>query len=87
MAKFKRELKRIIVLTLATLFLLIGLAGLVLPVLQGWLFLALSLILFSMYSPSLRAWIDRHTEKYPRLHSVVGRAQRWTTRVFGAPEV
>lgn len=74
-------------LTLAGAFLLLGLAGLVLPVLQGWLFLAISAILFSMYSPSMRAWIDRHTEKYPKLHKVVGTAQAWTSKVFGAPEV
>jgi uncharacterized membrane protein YbaN (DUF454 family) len=87
MAMLKRQLKRILVLTLATVFLLLGLAGLVLPVLQGWLFLAISAILFSMYSPALRAFIDKHTVKYPRLHRVVGKAQDWTTRVFGAPEV
>ena len=83
----KRQGKKILVLTLATVFLLLGLAGLVLPLLQGWFFLALSAILFSMYSPSLRAWIDRHTIKYPKIHAFVGKAQDWTTKVFGAPEV
>lgn len=87
MKRFKKELKRVAVLTLASLFLLLGLAGLVLPVLQGWLFLAISAILFSMYSPSMRAWIDEHTVRYPKLHKVVGKAQDWTTKVFGAPEV
>lgn len=83
----RKQLKRIIVLSIATLFLLLGLAGLVLPVLQGWFFLALSLILFSLYSPALRAWIDRHTIKYPKIHAFVGKANDWTTKVFGAPEV
>lgn len=83
----KRKIKRIIVLTLATVFLVLGVAGLVLPVLQGWLFLAISALLFSMYSPAMRAWIDKHTIKYPKLHKVVGKAQAWTTKVFGAPEV
>jgi uncharacterized protein len=83
----KKQVKKIFVLSVATLFLLLGLAGLVLPILQGWLFLAISAILFSMYSPRLREWIDRHTVKYPRLHRMVGKAQTWTTKVFGAPEV
>lgn len=87
MAMIKRQLKRILVLSLATIFLLLGLAGLVLPVLQGWFFLALSLLLFSMYSPALRAWIHRHTVKYPRIHPYIHRAQEWTTKVFGAPEI
>lgn len=86
MARVKKELKRILVLSLATVFLLLGLAGLVLPVLQGWLFLAISALLFSMYSPAMRRWIDTHTVKYPKIHAFVGRAQTWTTRVFGAPE-
>lgn len=87
MAKLKKQLKKIVVLTFAGIFFVLGLAGLVLPVLQGWLFLAISALLFSMYSPSLRAWLDRHTVKYPKLHAFVGKAQEWTTRVFGAPEV
>ena len=66
--------------------LLIGLAGLVLPVLQGWLFLAISALLFSMYPPGLRSWIDRHTIKYPKIHAFVGKAQAWTVKVIGAPE-
>jgi uncharacterized membrane protein YbaN (DUF454 family) len=83
----KKQIKKIVILALATLFLIAGLAGLVLPVLQGWLFLAISALLFSMYSPTLRAFIDKHTVKYPRIHKFVDKAQDWTTRVFGAPEV
>jgi uncharacterized protein len=87
MARVKKELKKVLILTLATVFLLLGLAGLVLPILQGWLFLAISALLFSMYSPKIRMWIDTHTVKYPKIHKFVGRAQDWTTKVFGAPEV
>lgn len=83
----KAKLKKALVLTLASLFFVAGLAGLVLPFLQGWLFLAISAILFSMYSPRLRAWIEHHTVKFPWLHRFVERANDWTTKVFGAPEV
>ncbi len=87
MAMLKKKLKKALVLTLATLFFLLGLAGLVLPLLQGWLFLAISALLFSMYSPRIREFIDRHTVKYPKIHTFVGRANDWTTKIFGAPEV
>lgn len=87
MAKLKRQAKKIIVLTLASIFFVLGIAGSVLPVLQGWLFFAISAILFSMYSPRLRAWIEKHSVKYPKLHAVIGKANDWTAKVFGAPEV
>lgn len=82
----QRELKRIFILTLATFFLLLGLAGLVLPILQGWLFLAISILLFSLYAPRLRAWIDRHTVRWPKLHAAVGKAEEWIIKVVGRPE-
>lgn len=82
----KKHAKRVLILTLGVLFLLLGLAGLVLPILQGWLFLAISLLLFSLYSPGLRAWLDRHTVRYPHLHRAIERANAWIVRIFGAPE-
>jgi hypothetical protein len=60
---------------------------LVLPILQGWLFLAIGALLLSMYSPSLRAFIYRHTSKFPKFHVWVLKTDEWTTKVFGAPEV
>lgn len=84
---FKKKLKRVLVITLGIFFIFVGLAGLVLPIIQGWFFLLLGGLLLSMYSPSLRAFIDRHTVKYPKIHAFVGKAERWTERVFGAPDV
>jgi uncharacterized membrane protein YbaN (DUF454 family) len=83
----KNKLKRILVISLGILSILVGLAGLVLPVLQGWFFLAIGALLLSMYSPRLRAWIYHHTSKFPKLHAWVLKADEWTTKVFGAPEV
>ena len=83
----KKKLKRVLVIALGSFFILVGLAGLVLPILQGWFFLVLGGLLLSMYSPSLRAFIDRHTVRYPKIHAFVAKAQAWTERVFGAPEV
>lgn len=83
----KKKLKKYFIITLGVLFIIVGLAGLVLPVLQGWFFLAIGALLLSMYSPGIRTWMDRHTARYPKLHAFVERAQGWTTKVFGAPDV
>ncbi|MDB5225389.1 MAG: hypothetical protein JWL87_341 [Candidatus Adlerbacteria bacterium] len=86
-SKIKKKLKRVFIVTLGVLFIIVGLLGLVLPLLQGWFFLAIGGLLLSMYSPGIRTWMDRHTIKYPKLHAFVQRAHTWTERVFGAPEV
>jgi uncharacterized membrane protein YbaN (DUF454 family) len=85
--RIRKQLKRFLVITLGVLSIIIGLAGLVLPILQGWLFLAIGILLLSMYSPGLRRWLYRHTSKFPKLHAVVVKMEAWTTRVIGAPEV
>jgi uncharacterized protein len=87
MREIKRNLKRILVLTLGIFFIVLGLAGLVLPILQGWLFLLIGALLLSMYSPAIRSSIDRRTAPYPKIHAFVERAQGWIVKVFGAPEV
>jgi hypothetical protein len=44
------------------------------------------LLLFSLYSPRLRRWLDQHTVRYPHLHRTIERANAWIVRIFGAPE-
>ncbi len=73
-------------LSLAVLFIVLGLVGLVLPFLQGFLFLAIGILLLSLYSPTVRHWLDTHTVKYPKLHRFVGKAEAWVVKIFGAPD-
>ncbi len=80
-----KHLKRIGVLTLGVLFIILGIIGLVLPFLQGFLFLAIGIILLSLYSPSLREWVDRRTKPYPKLHAMVLKAEDWVVSVIGHP--
>jgi uncharacterized membrane protein YbaN (DUF454 family) len=82
----KRQIKRAFILFLATVFLVLAIIGSVLPVLQGWFFLAISILLFSMCSPRLRAWVDKHTVRWPKLHSVVNKADRWIIKIVGPLE-
>ena len=56
--------------------LILGVAGLVLPVLQGWLFIALGALLLSPDVPvfaRLLTWIE---SRFPPLRSAIHRARR-----------
>lgn len=66
---------------LGSLFLLLGLVGLVLPVLQGVVFLILGLLLLSPNVPlfaRLLCWIE---QRFPHLQSTVQRLRKWVARM------
>lgn len=60
-------LKKTIRILLALLILLIGCVGLVLPILNGVLFLLVGLLILSLESPALEARLDKYGRKYPKL--------------------
>ncbi len=78
-----KKTKRALLLIAAILFIVAGIAGFVLPFLQGFLFLAIGIILLSLYSPTARTWIERHTVKFPALHRTVQKIEAWVVRVIG----
>ncbi len=80
-----KPLKRILIVALAIFCIILGIIGLVLPFLQGFLFLAIGLLLLSFYSPSLRAWIDKHTMRYPKLHQAVRKVEDFVVKIIGRP--
>ncbi len=57
-------------------FLILGVAGLVLPVLQGWLFLAIGAILLSPDIPLFGRILTRIEDRFPRLRSIIQGARR-----------
>ena len=79
----KRQAKRMLVLTLSVLFLLLGIAGLVLPFLQGILFITIGVLLFSMLSPTVRDWLEHYTRKWPKFHAIVVKAEQFIVKVIG----
>ncbi len=79
------QIKRILILALGIVFIALGIVGLALPFLQGFLFLAIGILLLSLYSPTLRAWVDRRSKPYPKVHAVVLKAEGWILRVIGRP--
>jgi|GEM_PF-6560732 len=55
----KSRTARLFFLTLGFIFLFIGLAGLLLPVLPGWLFLIPSVLCFAKASSILNRWLRK----------------------------
>lgn len=80
-----QRLKRILVYIAAILFLVLGVLGLALPFLQGFLFIAIGLILLSIVSPSSRQWWEVHTRKWPKLHELIVRMEARITKLIGLP--
>ena len=78
-----RELKRALVVVVGIIFIVLGLVGLALPFLQGFLFLAIGLILLSISSPRFRAWAITHTVRYPKTHAALEKIEKWVLGIIG----
>ncbi len=78
-----RNTKRTLVLIVGALFLVLGVVGLVLPFLQGFLFLAVGLIILSVVFPALRERTHEQTRRYPKIHAFVLKVDDWVRRVIG----
>jgi|CXWL01.1.fsa_nt_gi uncharacterized membrane protein YbaN (DUF454 family) len=76
----KQKSKKALILFLGVSCLFLGLLGLVLPFLQGFLFLGIGLILISPFSPATRDWVKKHTQKYPHVQQKVERLDAWMDR-------
>ena len=71
------QLRRIAILTLAWLFILLGIVGLFLPFLQGVLFLFIGLMLLSRESEIVRRQLERARARYPRFGLYMDQAEGW----------
>jgi len=78
-----KEIKRVLVLGAGVIFLILGVLGLALPFLQGILFLVIGLILLSLASSKARKWIESHTIRYPKIHALVEKTEKWITGIIG----
>ena len=70
-------MKRLLRLTLGLVLLVLGLLGLVLPVLQGWLFLALAALVLSVDLPFLARIVDAIERRYPSLRHPLQKFRRF----------
>ncbi len=79
----QKKVKKVLVLTLGIIFIIFGLLGLVLPFLQGIIFLAIGFFLVSFYFPKSYLWIEKHTEKYPRISGKIKKVEIWIKKFIG----
>ncbi len=80
-----RLARRIVVLALGWGFIVLGIVGLVVPVLQGIVFLLIGLALLSSESETARRLTERLRARYPglseRLDRAEARARQWCIRI------
>jgi uncharacterized membrane protein YbaN (DUF454 family) len=78
-----KELKRVLFFVTGIFCLLLGLAGLALPFLQGWLLIFLGTAFLALSSRRIRNWIESHTQRFPHLHNGLQRVLNWLERNIG----
>ncbi|MDF2763638.1 MAG: hypothetical protein K0S81_632 [Rhodospirillales bacterium] len=71
------QLRRIAILILGWIFILLGIAGLFLPFLQGFLFLFIGVLLLSRESEIVRRQLERTRERYPKFGRYMDEAEAW----------
>ena len=79
--KIKKHAKRIALDTIGWLCILLGVVGLVLPILQGLLFLAIGFYILSVHSQFARKIVDKvkhfHPKITPHFEWIERRAERF----------
>ena len=75
--------KHAAIILIAIILVIVGVAGLVLPLLPGVLFIVVGLLLLSAYNPRFEFWIHEQTKKYPPLHRMALDLQAFIERIIG----
>ncbi len=71
------QLKRKLYLIAGTFFVILGVLGLFLPILQGVLFLFVGLVLLSKGSSRVRALKQKFKRRYPKWGAKIEQAEAW----------
>lgn len=71
----KEIIKRILILALGWFFIIFGIIGLFLPVLQGILFLLIGLVILSRASKTVRNWLEKLKNRYPKFGYYLDKAK------------
>jgi uncharacterized membrane protein YbaN (DUF454 family) len=71
----KERIKRLAIWWLGWGFIALGIAGLVLPILQGILFLLIGLSLLSNQSPWAQRMLQRLRDRFPAVHGKLSEAK------------
>ena len=78
-----QDLKRKLYLIAGLIFLVLGILGMFLPFLQGFLFLFVALVLLSRGSTRVQQWRQRFHERYPKWGERVDKAEDWLNGLPG----
>ena len=78
-----KKIKKILILTTGIIFIIFGLLGLILPFLQGILFLIIGFILISFYFPKIRLLIKKHLEQHSHLSPTINKIELWIIKFIG----
>jgi uncharacterized protein len=68
--------KPILLQTLGYFFLVLGVLGMFLPILQGFLFLFIGLIILARHAPWAERLLDNIRSRHPRFDQMIGLAER-----------
>lgn len=68
-------MKNFLLQGLGYLFLVLGLLGMVLPILQGFLFLAIGLIILAKTAPWAERLLDRFRKRHPDAGRLIDKAE------------
>ena len=72
----KKFIKRMIILALGWILILLGIAGLFLPILQGFLFLLIGLLILSLESIWAHDLLHKIKERFPVIRNKIESAER-----------
>jgi uncharacterized protein YqgC (DUF456 family) len=70
----------IILLVLGYGFLLLGLVGLIFPILPGWIFIFVGLLILAKQASWARRALDWLRSRHPRVEAIIDRADTISTR-------
>ncbi|MEX2455647.1 MAG: PGPGW domain-containing protein [Rhodospirillaceae bacterium] len=77
-----KPLKRVLILTTGWFFVVLGILGIFLPILQGLLFLTIGLILLSRESAWMQDKLDRAKRKWPAFGEKYDMAEERAERLW-----
>ncbi len=60
--------RKVAVIFLAWFFILLGIIGSILPILQGWIFFAIGLVLFSLSSEKINVLLSKILIRWPKFY-------------------
>lgn len=78
----KRHVRRLVLDFIGLLFLIIGIIGIFLPILQGIIFILISFYFFSLNSRFFESMLKRFLHRHKKLESIFDKADRFIKKLL-----